>query len=242
MDNIVQIVEVAKSFDDNHVLKGVSLDVPRGKTVAVMGSSGSGKSVLVKTIVRLIDPDSGDILVDGQSVLGMNATELDKVRLNVGYLFQGGALFDSMSVRENLAFILHRHSPLSSQQQDERIVELLDWVDLPEKSDSMPSELSGGQKKRIALARAIVLNPDIVLYDEPTTGLDPESVRRVSRLIARLRDERGISAVVITHDLLCAEMVADSVHFLHDGVIIQSGSLSEMQASTHPAIRNFFEG
>lgn len=238
----VELRDIAKSFGDNEVLKGVNLRVPPGKTAVVMGGSGSGKSVLVKTIVKLIQPDSGTVLVNGIDISGLSENEMDAVRLNIGYLFQGGALFDSMSVRENMEFILERHADFDKGDRQNRIDELLEWVRLPEKADAMPSELSGGQRKRIALARAIVLKPSIVLYDEPTTGLDPESVRRVSDLIVKLRDEQGISSVAITHDLLCAELIADEVHFLYDGVIIDSGSLDEVSKSDHAGVRNFFDG
>ncbi len=230
-----------KSFGDNHVLKGASLDVPRGSTAVVMGESGSGKSVLIKTIVGLLKPDSGEVSIDGARIDVLDDAELDRVRLSIGYLFQSGALFDSMTVEENLSFILERHAKMTKQERKDRVFEALEWVRLPEKGSSFPSELSGGQKKRIALARAMVLKPSILLYDEPTTGLDPLSVRTVSELIVQLRDERAITSIAITHDLLCAEIVSDQAHFIYEGVIADSGSIADLRKSRHPVIRTFFQ-
>lgn len=237
---VIEFRNVYKSFGDNHVLQGVSLSVPRGKSVVVMGGSGTGKSVLIKHVVRLLEPDRGEVWVLGDRVDQMMGDELDRLRLSTGYLFQGGALFDSMTVYQNLDFILNRHTKLSKKERRDRILETLAWVNLEGKSRQYPAELSGGQKKRIALARSIVLEPKIMLYDEPTTGLDPVSVRVVSELITRLRDERGISSVAITHDLLCAEIIADEAHFLADGKIVADGSIDDLRNSDHPALRNFF--
>ncbi|NNE34458.1 MAG: ATP-binding cassette domain-containing protein, partial [Rhodothermales bacterium] len=161
-------------------------------------------------------------------------------RLNIGYLFQSSALFDSMTVSENLEFILYRHTGLKKTERIDRIEETLSWFDLVEKRTHYPAELSGGQQKRIALARAIVLEPEILLYDEPTTGLDPESVRMVSDLIVRLREERGITSVAITHDILCAEIIADDAYFLYDGRFLASGTLDEIRRVEHEAVRNFY--
>ncbi|MDX1429722.1 MAG: ATP-binding cassette domain-containing protein, partial [Rhodothermales bacterium] len=191
-------------------------------------------------VVGLLRQDAGEVWVMGHKVDDMDGDELDRLRLSTGYVFQGGALFDSMTVSENLGFILERHSELSKTEREARIQEALNWVNLPEKGPQYPAELSGGQKKRIGLARAIILEPDLMLYDEPTTGLDPISVRTVSDLIVRLRDERGISSITITHDLLCAEIIADTTHFLYEGEIVATGSLDEVRATDHPEIRNFF--
>jgi phospholipid/cholesterol/gamma-HCH transport system ATP-binding protein len=166
--------------------------------------------------------------------------ELDEMRLCIGYLFQGGALFDSMTVYENLDFFLERHTELEREERTARIEETLEWVNLEHTREQYPAELSGGQKKRIGLARAIILKPRILLYDEPTTGLDPVSVRTVSEIIVRLRDERGISSIAITHDLLCAELIADETHFLHEGRVIASGSIEHLRQSDNPELRNFF--
>ncbi len=237
---IISLQDVYKSFGPNEVLKGVSMDVDRGTSVVVMGGSGSGKSVLLKQIVRLLSPDSGKVFVKGKRVDALEDDVLDRLRLSTGYLFQGGALFDSMSVYDNLDFLLRRHTEQSHGERRDRIEETLDWVNLQHSSAKYPSELSGGQKKRIGLARAIILEPEIMLYDEPTTGLDPISVRTVSNLIVRLRDERGITSISITHDLLCAEIIADQAHFIYDGEFIGSGSLDDLRRSQHPVLRNFF--
>ncbi|NQV71750.1 ATP-binding cassette domain-containing protein [bacterium] len=237
---IILLENVSKSFGSTQVLKEINLKVSEGESAVVMGGSGSGKSVLIKHLVGLLRPDSGTVTVLGKRVDQISGDELDRLRLSIGYLFQSGALFDSMTVEENLLFFLERHKNLSTDQAQEKIEETLEWVGLPEKRHQFPAELSGGQKKRIALARAIILEPKIVLYDEPTTGLDPVSVRMVADLIVRLREERGITSVAITHDLLCAEIISDSVHFLQDGAFVTSGSLEEISQYNDPAIATFF--
>lgn len=237
---VIALRELYKSFGANEVLRGVSLAVEKGTSAVVMGGSGSGKSVLLKHIVRLLVPDRGAVWVKGRRMDHLEEDAVDRLRLSIGYLFQGGALFDSMTVYGNLHFFLARHTDLTEAEQRARIEETLDWVNLAHTTTQFPAELSGGQKKRIGLARAIVLEPEILLYDEPTTGLDPVSVRTVSELIVRLRDERGITSVAITHDLLCAEIIADRVHFLADGEIVEEGTLDDLRRSTHPDVRNFF--
>lgn len=239
-DTIIELRDLHKSFGDLDVLNGASLAVEEGTSAVVMGGSGAGKSVLLKHVVKLLTPDYGEPWVKGQRVDQMTGDALDDLRLSIGYLFQGGALFDSMSVEENMSFFLNRHSDLSKGEREDRIEETLGWVNLADTAPKYPAELSGGQKKRIGLARAIILQPEILLYDEPTTGLDPVSVRSVSELIVRLRDERGISSVAITHDLLCAEIIADRAHFIYEGEILESGSLDELKHSDHPVLRNFF--
>ena len=238
--SIIQLRDLKKAFGAIEVLKGINLDVPNNHCAVVMGGSGSGKSVLIKNIVGLLKPDSGSISVLGKRVDLIEGDELDQLRLSIGYLFQSGALFDSMTVAENLMFFLERHLNLSPKEANDKIMQTLEWVELPEKLNDYPADLSGGQKKRIALARAVIMEPKILLYDEPTTGLDPVSVRMVSDLIVRLQAERGITSVAITHDLLCAEIIADSVHFLQDGQFVASGSLEEISRFDHPAIATFF--
>lgn len=237
---VVALRDVHKRFGKREVLRGVSLDVTEGTSAVVMGGSGTGKSVLLKHIVRLLVPDRGAVWVFGQRVDQLEGEALDRLRLSIGYLFQGGALFDSMTVYENLDFLLERHTTFSRAERRDRILETLDWVGLRHTAAQYPAELSGGQRKRIALARAIILEPKLLLYDEPTTGLDPVSVRTVSNLIVRLRDERGITSIAITHDLLCAEIIADRAHFLHEGRILMSGTLDELRRADHPVLRNFF--
>lgn len=239
-DVVVDIRGLVKTFGIKEVLKGIDLRVMDGESAVVMGGSGTGKSVLVKHAVGLLHPDAGEVWALGRRVDTLDDDELDRLRLSTGYVFQGGALFDSMTVSENIGFILERHTELSRSEREDRIQEALDWVNLPEKGPQYPAELSGGQKKRVGLARAIILKPDLMLYDEPTTGLDPISVRTVSELIVRLRDERGITSITITHDLLCAEIIADSVHFLYEGRFIANGTIDEVSTSAHPEIRNFF--
>lgn len=238
----IRITNLHKGFGNKEVLKGISLNVATGKSVVVLGGSGTGKSVLIRHIVGLLRPDEGEVWVDDNRVDKLTGDALDRERLKIGYLFQGGALFDSMTVRENMLFFLDRHSSISRQEKETRIEEVLDMVNLPEKINNFPAELSGGQRKRIALARAVILEPEILLYDEPTTGLDPTSVRLVSEQIVRLRDEQGITSIAITHDLLCAEMIADEAHFIHDGRFLQSGSLDDLRTADDPHLKEFFYG
>lgn len=239
-DILIEFREVCKAFSGKVILNKASFAIRKGTTGVIMGGSGTGKSVAIKHVVRLLEPDSGEIWVLGKCIQDLNTREMDQLRLRIGYLFQSGALFDSMTVAENLGFILERHSTLSGAEQRDRILEALTWVNLPHTLNLYPAELSGGQKKRVGLARAIILEPEILLYDEPTTGLDPVSVRLVSELINRLKHERGITSVAITHDLLCAELVSDSVFFLLDQHFPVQGTLSEVARSPRPEIRAFF--
>ena len=236
----VELRDVHKRFGDHEVLRGLSLSAMEGTSCVVMGGSGSGKSVLIKHVVQLLKPDQGEVWVLGRRMDLLGDDARDDLRLSIGYLFQGGALFDSMTVYEQLDFYLKRHTDLDAVDRRDRIRETLGWVNLVHAGEAFPSELSGGQKKRIGLARAIILQPHILLYDEPTTGLDPISVRAVSDLIVRLRDERGITSIAITHDLLCAEIIADDVHFLYEGRIVERGSLDEVRRSNHPEVADFF--
>ncbi len=237
---MIALHDIHKAFGAKKVLRGISMEVERGTSVSVMGGSGAGKSVLIKHIVQLLRPDRGAVWVKGQRLDLLDDDALDALRLHIGYLFQGGALFDSMTVYDNLDFLLDRHTPLTRMERRERIEETLEWVNLRDKAPQYPAELSGGQKKRIGLARAIILEPEILFYDEPTTGLDPDSVRTVANLIVRLRDERGITSVAITHDLLCADIITDNAYFLYQGEIIASGTLDALRRSAHPELRNFF--
>ena len=241
-DVIVALRNVHKAFGEKQVLRGVNLALERGTSAVVLGGSGTGKSVLIKHIVGLLRPDKGEVWVKGERVDLLAGDALDHKRLSIGYLFQGGALFDSMTVYENMRFFLDRHAKMSRREKDDTIAEVLEAVNLPDKAGQYPAELSGGQKKRIGLARALILKPEIILYDEPTTGLDPVSVRVVSELIVKLRDERGISSISITHDLLAAQIITDCAHFLYEGKIIASGTLEEVRRGDHPALQEFFEG
>ncbi len=239
-DNVITIQALHKAFGGHQVLRGVSLEVPRATSLAVMGGSGTGKSVLLKHIVRLMDPDEGVIWVHGRRIDVLSLSELDALRLRIGFLFQGGALFDSMTVTENMDFMLRHHTSMTEEARLDRIMEALAWVNLQPAAGQFPAQLSGGQKKRIALARAIILEPDILLCDEPTTGLDPVSVRTVSELLVRLRAERDMTIVTITHDLLCAEITADAAVFLHEGRVLARGTIAQLKAHEHPELRLFF--
>ena len=238
---IVQMRGVHKGFGAKQVLKGVSFELERGTNAVVLGGSGTGKSVTIKHVVGLLKPDKGEVWVKGDRVDLLGEDALDEKRRSVGYLFQGGALFDSMTVYENMKFYLDRLAKgMSKSEKHDAIFEQLESVNLPQTADQYPAELSGGQKKRIGLARALVLKPEIILYDEPTTGLDPVSVRVVSELIVKLRDERGISSISITHDLLAASIITDRAFFLFDGKVIERGTLEEVRRSEHPTLREFF--
>ncbi len=239
---VVDMREVYKGFGPKKILKGINLTVERGTSAVVLGGSGTGKSVLTKHIVGLLAPDKGEVWVLGERLDLMDQEQLDAKRTRLGYLFQGGALFDSMTVYGNMRFFLDRLTTLTSDEKDDLIMESLEDVNLPGTRDQYPAELSGGQKKRIGLARTLILRPDIILYDEPTTGLDPVSVRVVSELIVKLRDTRGISSIAITHDLLAAEIITDRAHFLLDGEIVEAGTLAEVRGSKHPALQEFFQG
>jgi len=239
---MIQVRNLHKAFAGTEVLRGISLTVPRGESAVVLGGSGTGKSVLIRHIVGLLKPDRGEVWVEGERVDLMAGDALDRKRVRIGYLFQGGALFDSMTVEENMRFFLDRHTDLSKAEKRERIEAAVAEVNLPKTLEQYPAELSGGQKKRIALARVTLLEPDIILYDEPTTGLDPVSVRVVSDIIVKLRDTRGITSVAITHDILCAEIIADEAHFIAEGRFLANGSLDDLRHSEDPTLQEFFYG
>jgi phospholipid/cholesterol/gamma-HCH transport system ATP-binding protein len=241
-ESVIEIKNVFKSFGDNQVLKDFSFDLKQGENVVVLGKSGSGKSVLIKCIIGLIKPDSGTIKVFGQNIPDLNREELDKIRVKVGFLFQSNALYDSMTVRENLEFPLRRHSIKTTKEQEySLIVEALTNVGLAHTIDKMPSELSGGMKKRIALARTLILKPDIILYDEPTTGLDPITGKEISNLMNELAKKYTTSAIIISHDLNCVKIVAQKIVMLIDGKCYAQGTYDELKNSTDPKIRHFFE-
>ncbi|MFO7260299.1 MAG: ABC transporter ATP-binding protein [bacterium] len=238
----IQLQDVRKSFGEKVVLRGVSLEVKEGETVVVIGGSGSGKSVLLKTIVGLLRPDGGRVLVDGQDVASLRRQELYELRRRVGYVFQFAALFDSMTVAENVAMGLRRVPGMSAAEIEERVRESLHLVDLDGYGDRYPAELSGGQRKRAGLARAIATRPKYVLYDEPTTGLDPVTTALIDRLILRLRDELGVTSLVITHNLDSAYRVGDRIAMLHGGVIRFEGTPDELRRAADPVVRGFVEG
>lgn len=240
MNKVVEIKNLSKSFDSLNVLRNVSLTVEEGENMVVFGQSGTGKSVLLKCIVRLMEPDSGEIYIDNKDVLAMNLKQLNDLRKDFGFLFQGAALYDSMSVRENLEFPLIRHFNYTPEEREAKIKSVLEKVSLEEAIDKMPSELSGGMKKRIGLARSIIIEPKLMFYDEPTTGLDPITSKEISLLILELQKSLKMTSIIVTHDLLCAEIIADRAIMLNDGVIMKEGSISDLKSSQDPFLRNFF--
>ena len=232
---------VSKSFGEKRVLSSVDLDVEKGSTLVILGKSGMGKSVLLKILVGLIVPDAGSVRIGGAELVGMSRRNLNHLRMGMGYLFQGAALYDSMSVRENLAFPLMRQESLGKDELEARIVQQLRLVGLVDAIDKMPSELSGGMKKRVGLARALITNPGIMLYDEPTTGLDPITSREISILIKNLQEQYQPTSIAVTHDMLCARIIADAAAVLHDGTLHPSRTLDELAHSEDPTVHSFFE-
>jgi phospholipid/cholesterol/gamma-HCH transport system ATP-binding protein len=233
---------VSKAFGDKVVLDGVSIEAPEGKTVAVIGASGVGKSVLLKTIVGLLEPDQGRVTVDGEVVTELAREELYQLRRRVGYVFQFAALFDSMTVEENLAMGLRRIRGMGAEERAERVRDSLRLVEMEGYEDRMPGQLSGGQRKRVGLARAIATHPKYLLYDEPTTGLDPVTTAVIDRLILKMDRELGVTSVVVTHDMESAYRVADRIAMLYDGRIRFVGTAEEIQASEDPIVKGFIEG
>jgi phospholipid/cholesterol/gamma-HCH transport system ATP-binding protein len=238
---LIDVDQVWKAFDDHEVLKGIILKVREGSSDVILGRSGIGKSVLLKSIVGLLTPERGSIHVMGKQVIGMKTRELNILRKSIGYVFQYAALYDSLTVRENLEFPLRKHTDASEEEITDRVLEQLRLVGLEEAIDKMPSELSGGMKKRIGLARAIIKRPKIVLYDEPTAGLDPITAREISELILGLEEQFGITSNTVTHDLECARIIANQIYILDDGVFQHSGTYDELKASSDPYTRAFFQ-
>ena len=240
---VIDIQELKKSFGDNEVLKGMNLQLHRKENLVILGKSGTGKSVLIKCIVKLIDPDEGRLRVLDQEVKELEADEeLNKLRRRVGFLFQGGALYDSMSVRENLRFPLERlEEKPPKDEMEERVYEAIKSVGLEKAIDKMPAELSGGMKKRVALARTLILKPAIVLYDEPTTGLDPATSKEISQLILEMQEEYDISSIIITHDMACARITSNKMKVIRDGVFKYEGTYDELREKDDPWLHDFFE-
>lgn len=237
---MIEIENLSKSFGDLHVLRDISMNVNEGENLVVFGKSGTGKSVLLKCIVGLLKPDNGKIFVNDKNVLEFSIKKLNKFRKNLGFLFQGAALYDSMSVRENLEFPLKRNFKFTQDEVDQKVRNTLELVGLEEAIDKMPSELSGGMKKRIGLARSIITEPALMLYDEPTTGLDPITSKEISVLILNLQKKLKMTSIIVTHDLLCAEIIADRAIMLNDAKIILEGKIEEMTNSTDQFLQNFF--
>jgi phospholipid/cholesterol/gamma-HCH transport system ATP-binding protein len=238
----LRFVGLRKGFGGKEVLRGVDLDVGEGETCVVLGGSGSGKSVLIRHAVGLHRPDAGEVWVDGTEISGLDEDELLETRKKVGMLFQAGALFDSMTVRENVGFALEEHTTWDDDKVLARVLEVLKLVELDDVLELMPADLSGGMRKRVALARAIALAPRAILYDEPTTGLDPITANTINHLIRSLQAKLGVTSIVVTHDILSAFTVGDRIAFLQDGKILFHGTVDEAKSAPVPLLRNFLQG
>lgn len=241
-ESVIVIRDLYKAFGTNEVLRGVDLDLFHGENLVVLGRSGTGKSVLIKIISGLLKPDSGTVQVLGKEVPRLREKELNHLRLKIGFSFQNSALYDSMTVRGNLAFPLVRHQPqLSRRDVDREIDAVLDAVGLLQAKNQLPSELSGGQKKRIGVARTLILKPEIMLYDEPTAGLDPITSSDINDLINEVNEKYHTSSIIITHDLTCAKDTGDRVAMLLDGTFVRQGSFEEVFAATDERIKSFYD-
>lgn len=241
-EKIIELIDVYKSFDEKNVHRGINLSISKGEKITVLGGSGSGKSVLLKEINGLIRPDSGQVLIEGKNIANMEESELIKVRKNIGMLFQGSALFDSLTVEENIAYPLIESSNLTEDEIQKVVKKKLGLVGLPGIEDKMPSDLSGGMKKRVGLARALATTPKILLYDEPTTGLDPPNTSRIIDLILDMNRQFGITSVTITHDIETAFKVSDRVAFLCEGIIVFVGTVEEAKNTENEVLNDFING
>lgn len=239
---VIAIHNLKKAFGDNKVLNGFDLELKKGESVVVLGKSGSGKSVLIKCIIGLLEADEGTIDVLGQRVTNMDSEELDRLRVKLGFLFQSNALYDSMTVRENLEFPLRRHwIQVTQGEVDAMVMEALENVGLEHTVDMMPVELSGGMRKRIALARTLILKPEIIMYDEPTTGLDPVTGREISHLMVAIQKKYNTSSLIISHDMNCVRLTSDRVVVLVNGICYAQGTYNELMHSADPEVKQFFE-
>jgi len=240
---ILRIKDLKKSFGNNHVLNGFNLELFEGENLVIMGKSGSGKSVMIKCLVGLMQPDSGSIEVMGKNINTLNRLDLDELRTEIGFLFQGSALYDSMTVRENLEFPLRRHEHKFGVIKDTTnlVVEALDSVGLADVIDLMPDELSGGMQRRVALARTLILKPKIILYDEPTSGLDPITAKEIIQLMRRIQKQYKTSSLIITHDVDCARVVSERMILLVDGINYAEGTFEDLKASKDEKVMAFFK-
>lgn len=236
---MIKIVDLHKSFDGHAVLNGVHLEIPKGKVTVILGPSGTGKTVLMRHLIGLTRPDRGHVYLEGVEINTLSEQKLNEIRKRFGMLFQSGALFDSLTVSENVAFPLLEHTALSAREVDEKVRMKLKLVGLEGAGPKMPSELSGGMRKRVGLARAIALEPEIILYDEPTTGLDPLTTETINQLISDMQRKLAITSVIISHDIESTFAVADRVAMLHDGKILDQGTPEEFRRSSSPFIQEF---
>jgi phospholipid/cholesterol/gamma-HCH transport system ATP-binding protein len=242
MENTVaEISHLKKTFENNEVLKDVNIKVHRGENLVIFGKSGSGKSVLIKCLVGLIEPDDGNMMLLGENISELNDKDMNMLRKKIGFLFQSAALYDSMSVRQNLEFPLRDKKSITRAETDALVIEALKNVGLEDAIDKMPSELSGGMRKRIGLARTLILKPEIILYDEPTTGLDPITSREISHLILEVQKKYTAASIIITHDVACARITANRVIILKDGAVFAEGTFKELSESTDEEVSSFFE-
>ncbi len=238
---IIAIKNLWKSFGKNEVLKGINLTVKQGEGLVILGRSGSGKSVTIKCLVGLVEADKGKIEILGTDITNLKSDELNKIRVRIGFMFQSGALYDSMSVRQNLAFTLKHHTKnLSDQEIESKITEALENVGLKAAIDKMPAELSGGMQKRIGLARTLIVNPEIILYDEPTSGLDTITAREISELMLSIQKKYKTTSIIITHDMACAKITGDRIMILKDGIINAEGTYAELEKSDDDWVKSFF--
>ena len=239
---LIEFRGVKKAFGTKEVYRDLNLAVERGESLTIIGGSGQGKSVMLKLLIGLLRADGGSIEFDGRELSELSERQYIDVRRRIGMLFQGAALFDSLSVRENIAYGLREHLKMSEDEIDTRVAESLDSVGLPGIEEMWPSDLSGGMKKRVGLARAIAVRPEVLLYDEPTTGLDPINTTRINRLILRLKEELRITSVVVTHDMTSAFTVSDRITMIHHGEAIYTGTPDEIRTCGEPVVRDFIEG
>lgn len=237
---LIKINNLSKRFEDLVVLDDISLHVDYGENLIVFGRSGTGKSVLLKCTIGLMKPEAGEVFIKDKPVLELGVKELNAIRKNIGFLFQGSALYDSMSVRENLQFPLIKLFNFSESELNDKVEYTLNLVSLIEAIDKMPSELSGGMRKRVGLARSIITDPELMLYDEPTTGLDPITSKEISELILNLQNKLKMTSIVVTHDLICAKIIADRAIFIRDGKIAHEGTIEELTADKDSFLQNFF--
>src|SRR6188472_3472796 len=239
---MIRLIDVYKSFGPKHVLQGFTLDVAEGETMVIIGYSGTGKSVAIKHIVGLLEPDAGQVIVDGFEVPKLSRRELYQLRARIGYVFQFAALFDSFTIGENVAMGLRKQQELSESEIDQRVKEALDLVDLPNVENRYPAELSGGMRKRVGIARAIALRPKYILYDEPTTGLDPVTSAVIDQLMVRMREKLHVTGIVITHDMRSAFTVGTRIAMLYQGRVRWEGTIDEIKTTDDPIVREFVEG